>query len=69
MNQKAIENFNKLTKEQKAQLLASSAIEHLAKKHNVSEKMIVAAMEAKNEKILRQFSELVAFGIITFNRA
>ena len=53
-----------MTTNQKAEILMTSAIEFLATKHSVSVGTIIEAMKAKNEKIMRQFAELVAAGII-----
>lgn len=49
---------------QKAEILITTAIEFLATKHAVSIATIIEAMKSKNEKIMRQFAELIAAGII-----
>lgn len=49
---------------QKAEILMTTAVEFLAAKHGVSVATIIEAMKAKNEKIMRQFVDLVAEGII-----
>lgn len=53
-----------MTTSQKAEILMTSAIEFLATKHGVSVATIIEAMKAKNDKILRQFADLLATGIM-----
>ena len=52
-----------MNKQQHAELLMTTAVEFLAQKHNTTVATIIEAMKAKNEKIMRQFAELVAEGI------
>lgn len=53
-----------MTTSQKAEILMTSAVEFLATKHGVSVATVIEAMKAKNEKIMRQFAELIATGIM-----
>lgn len=53
-----------MTTNQKAEILMTTAVEFLATKHGVSVATIIEAMKAQNEKIMRQFADLVAEGIM-----
>lgn len=47
-----------------AHIAAQTAIEFLAAKHGVTCEAITAAINAKNEKVCRQFADLITAAIV-----
>lgn len=47
-----------------AHIAAQTAIEFLAAKHGVTCESITAAINAKNEKVCRQFADLITAAIV-----